>query len=179
MSNTVVSIQRRGGPGLREYYAMLGELKVWLQEKDSKRWCIKGRVRECRPHGKSYIVETESGSLFLRNRKWLKPRGEEKKEGQDKKKANEKEEEEEKQVNEEKQVDEEKQEEKEKQEEGEKQEVKKKRRSYAEVVASKSDQSANARNARDTVMVGSSDRKLRASTTAKTKNSLDRRDARH
>ena len=147
--------------------------KVWLQEKDSKRWCIKGRVRECRPHGKSYIVETESGSLFLRNRKWLKPRGEEKKKVQDKKKAKEKEEEEEKQE------DEEKQEEEEKQEDEEKQEVKKKRRSYAEVVAGKSDKSANVRNARKSVLVASSDRRLRASTTANTKDSLDRRDARH
>ena len=103
----------------------------------------------------------------MRNRKWLKPRGEEKKTVEDKKPVNEKE----KKVK--KQEDEEKQEQKEEQ-----QEVKQRKRSYAEVVASKSDESANGRNARDTEQVGSSDRKLRASTTENTKKSLDKRAAR-
>ena len=47
---------------------------VWLQNKDSGKWNIKGFIRGARPHGRSYIVETVRGSLFLRNRKFLKPR---------------------------------------------------------------------------------------------------------
>ena len=143
--------------------------KVWLQEKDSKRWCIKGRIRECRPHGKSYIVETESGSLFLRNRKWLKPRGEEEvKTGIEEKQVKQKEEE--VRMKETKQVEKE-----EKVKQVEKQEVMKKKRSYAEVTANVESQSAHSRPAKDSRAGGSSDRQLRASTSANTKASLDRR----
>ena len=143
--------------------------KVWLQDKDSKRWSIKGRIRECRPHGKSYIVETESGSLFLRNRKWLKPRGEER---DVEEKQVEQEEEEVKQ----KEVKQKGVKQKEVKQAEKKEEVMEKKRSYAEVAAG---QSAHSRPAQDSKAGGSSDRQLRASTSAKTKDSLDRKASRH
>ena len=46
---------------------------VWLQDKESGKWNIKGFIRGARPHGRSYIVETVQVSLFLRNPKFLKP----------------------------------------------------------------------------------------------------------
>ena len=46
---------------------------VWLQNKESGKWNIKGFIRGARPHGRSYIVETVQGSLFLRHRKFMKP----------------------------------------------------------------------------------------------------------
>ena len=143
--------------------------KVWLQDKDSKRWSIKGRIRECRPHGKSYIVETESGSLFLRNRKWLKPRGEER---DVEEKQVEQEEEEVKQ----KEVKQKGVKQKEVKQAEKKEEVVEKKRSYAEVAAG---QSAHSRPAQDSKTGGSSGRQLRASTSAKTKDSLDRKASRH
>ena len=47
--------------------------EVRLQDKQTKRWDIRAFVRHRRPHGRSYIVETDSGSCFLRNRRFLKP----------------------------------------------------------------------------------------------------------
>ena len=48
--------------------------EVWLQDKDSGKWNIKAWVRGARPHMRSYIVETGSGRLYLRNRKFIKRR---------------------------------------------------------------------------------------------------------
>ena len=48
--------------------------KVWLRNKASGRWDIAGRVRGARPHGRSFVVETREGGLYLRNRKFIKPR---------------------------------------------------------------------------------------------------------
>ena len=50
--------------------------EVWLQDKDSGKWDIKAWIRGARPHMRSYIVETTSGSLYLRNRKFIRGRGE-------------------------------------------------------------------------------------------------------
>ena len=47
--------------------------EVCLQDKKTKRWDIRAWVRHRRPHGRSYILETEGGSCFLRNRKFIKP----------------------------------------------------------------------------------------------------------
>ena len=46
--------------------------EVGLQDRQSKLWNIKAWVRGARPHGRSYLLETEYGSLFLRNRKFIK-----------------------------------------------------------------------------------------------------------
>ena len=46
--------------------------QVWLQDKNTGRWRIKAWVRGARPHGRSFILETEAGSLFLRYRKFIK-----------------------------------------------------------------------------------------------------------
>ena len=56
--------------------------KVWMQSRDSHKWDIPGWIRGARPHGKSFIVETDSGGLYLRNRKFIKSR--EEKEGKEK-----------------------------------------------------------------------------------------------
>ena len=47
---------------------------VWLQSRESGKWDIKGFVWGARQHGRSYIIETAQGSLFLRNRKFIRPR---------------------------------------------------------------------------------------------------------
>ena len=46
--------------------------EVRLQDKDSKLWNIKAWVRGQRLNERSYILETEFGSLFLRNRRFIK-----------------------------------------------------------------------------------------------------------
>ena len=48
--------------------------KVWLRNKATGRWDIPGRIRGARPHGRSFVVETRAGGLYLRNRKFIKPR---------------------------------------------------------------------------------------------------------
>ena len=48
--------------------------EVWLQDRDTGKWDIKAWIRGARPHMKSYIVETTSGGLYLRNRKFIKER---------------------------------------------------------------------------------------------------------
>ena len=62
--------------------------KVWVQSRDSLKWEIPGWIRGARPHGRSFIVETESGGLYLRNRRFIKSR-EEKEEGEGVKISNE------------------------------------------------------------------------------------------
>ena len=47
--------------------------EVCLQEKQTKKWDIRAFVCHRRPHGRSYILETDSGSCFLRNRRFIKP----------------------------------------------------------------------------------------------------------
>ena len=48
--------------------------KVWLRNKATGCWDIPGRIRGARPHGRSFVVETRAGGLYLRNRKFIKPR---------------------------------------------------------------------------------------------------------
>ena len=48
--------------------------KVWMQSRDSLKWDIPGWIRGARPHGRSFIVETDSGGLYLRNRRFIKSR---------------------------------------------------------------------------------------------------------
>ena len=48
--------------------------EVWLQDRDTGKWDIKAWIRGARPHMKSYIVETSSGGLYLRNRKFIRGR---------------------------------------------------------------------------------------------------------
>ena len=50
--------------------------QVWLQDRLTKKWDIEGWIRGARPHGKSFIVETGTGGLYLRNRKFIKTRKE-------------------------------------------------------------------------------------------------------
>ena len=50
--------------------------EVWLQDKDTGKWDIKAWIRGARPHMRSYIVETTSGRLYLRNRKFIQRRKE-------------------------------------------------------------------------------------------------------
>ena len=50
--------------------------KVWLQGRVSGRWDIMAWIRGARPHGKCYSVETTSGGLYLRNRRFIKSRKE-------------------------------------------------------------------------------------------------------
>ena len=50
--------------------------EVWLQGRMSGRWDIMAWIRGARPHGKCYSVETTSGGLYLRNRRFIKSRKE-------------------------------------------------------------------------------------------------------
>ena len=45
--------------------------RVWLQDQQTKRWSIEGVVKSIRGHGKSYVVETNSGA-YLRNRRYIR-----------------------------------------------------------------------------------------------------------
>ena len=56
--------------------------QVWLQNRETKKWDIEGWIRGARPHGKSFIVETETGGLYLRNRKFIKTRKEKEEKGE-------------------------------------------------------------------------------------------------
>ena len=46
--------------------------KVWLQDQQTKRWTIGGTVKSIRNGGRSYVVETDSGAAYLRNRRFIK-----------------------------------------------------------------------------------------------------------
>ena len=50
--------------------------EVWLQGRVSGRWDIMAWIRGARPHGKCYSVETTSGGLYLRNKRFIKSRKE-------------------------------------------------------------------------------------------------------
>ena len=47
--------------------------RVWLQDQQSKKWNIGGVIKSIRNGGRSYVVETESGAAYLRNRRFIKP----------------------------------------------------------------------------------------------------------
>ena len=57
--------------------------KVWLLDRIKKKWDIPGRIRGARPSGRSYIVETRDGHLYLRNRRFIRPRLDEQHEGKE------------------------------------------------------------------------------------------------
>ena len=46
--------------------------RVWLQDQQSKKWTIEGVIKSVRNGGRSYVVETESGAAYLRNRRFIK-----------------------------------------------------------------------------------------------------------
>ena len=46
--------------------------RVWLQDQQSKKWTIGGVIKTVRNGGRSYVVETESGAAYLRNRRFIK-----------------------------------------------------------------------------------------------------------
>ena len=46
--------------------------RIWLQYQQSKKWTIEGVIKSVRNGGRSYVVETESGAAYLRNRRFIK-----------------------------------------------------------------------------------------------------------
>ena len=46
--------------------------RVWLQDQQSKKWTIGGTIKSIRNGGRSYVVKTESGAAYLRNRRFIK-----------------------------------------------------------------------------------------------------------
>ena len=46
--------------------------RVWLQEQESKKWSIGGVIKSIRDNGRSYVVETDGGAAYLRNRRYIK-----------------------------------------------------------------------------------------------------------
>ena len=46
--------------------------RVWMQDQQSKRWTIGGVIKSIRNSGRSYVVETDSGAAYLRNRRFIK-----------------------------------------------------------------------------------------------------------
>ena len=46
--------------------------RVWLQDQQSQKWTIGGVIKSIRNNGRSYVVETESGAAYLRNRRFIK-----------------------------------------------------------------------------------------------------------
>ena len=45
--------------------------RVWLQEQESKKWSIGGVIKSIRDNGRNYVVETDGGAAYLRNRRAL------------------------------------------------------------------------------------------------------------
>ena len=62
--------------------------KIWLRDRMTKRWDIPGRKKGARPHGRSYILQTSQGGVFLRNRRFIKPREEEEQEQEEEQEKN-------------------------------------------------------------------------------------------
>ena len=54
--------------------------KIWLRDRETKKWSIPGVVKGARPHGRSFILQTEQGGAFLRNCLFIKPREEQEQE---------------------------------------------------------------------------------------------------
>ena len=48
--------------------------RVWLRDRNTKRWDIPSVVRDVRPNLRSYVIQTQAGGVFLRNRCFVKPR---------------------------------------------------------------------------------------------------------
>ena len=48
--------------------------QVWLQDPKTGRWTVAGEVVNERPHGGSYVVETEAGRTTTRNRSHIRPK---------------------------------------------------------------------------------------------------------
>ena len=46
--------------------------KVWLQDQQTKKWTIEGVIKSIRNGGRSFVVETDSGAAYLRNRRFIK-----------------------------------------------------------------------------------------------------------
>ncbi len=46
---------------------------VRVQHHMTKRWDLIGEVIEIRPRGRSYLIRSESGRLYWRNRRFLRP----------------------------------------------------------------------------------------------------------
>ena len=50
---------------------VLGQ-RVWLQDQQTKGWTIGGVIKSIRNGGRSYVVETDGGAAYLRNRRFIK-----------------------------------------------------------------------------------------------------------
>ena len=46
--------------------------RVWMQDQQTKKWDIGGVIKSVRNNGRSYVVETDSGAAYLRNRRYIK-----------------------------------------------------------------------------------------------------------
>ena len=46
--------------------------KVWLQDQQTRKWTIEGVIKSIRNGGRSFVVETDSGAAYLRNRRFIK-----------------------------------------------------------------------------------------------------------
>ncbi|QQP51307.1 Transposon Tf2-6 polyprotein [Caligus rogercresseyi] len=72
---TIVRPTKRVKPRSR-WYKELSELKVGdivrVQHGLTKKWNLIAEILEIRPRGRSYLVKTESGRLYWRNRRYLK-----------------------------------------------------------------------------------------------------------
>ena len=55
-----------------------------MRNRDTKRWSIPATVRDVRPNQRSYVLQTTVGGVFLRNRRFIKPRSSEELDGGDK-----------------------------------------------------------------------------------------------
>ena len=43
-----------------------------MQDQQSKKWTIEGVIKSSRNGGRSFVVETNSGAAYLRNRRFIK-----------------------------------------------------------------------------------------------------------
>jgi hypothetical protein len=69
----IEKIKENADYGKRNNFELVEGTKVVIQHPKSKRWTINGIVLERKSNGRSYIIETENGKRFLRNRKFLRP----------------------------------------------------------------------------------------------------------
>ena len=68
----IEKVKENANSGKRNNYELVEGTQVVIQDPKTKRWTINGVVLERKSKKRSYVIETEKGKRFLRNRKFLR-----------------------------------------------------------------------------------------------------------
>ena len=68
-----ISSKRHADKGMVKLQCLREGDRVLIQHPISKLWDSSGKVIEIRQHGRSYYIETDEGTVCVRNRRFLKP----------------------------------------------------------------------------------------------------------